>query len=78
MLFALGMALDADMEAFMLGHAGRIKEALEPWLGAGYYLNFAEESIELADSYGAATYERLRAVKARLDPENVIRANHAI
>jgi FAD/FMN-containing dehydrogenase len=77
-LFALGMALDADMEAFMLGHAGRIKGALAEWLGAGCYLNFAEDAVELTDSYGAATYERLRAVKARIDPANAIRANHAI
>jgi hypothetical protein len=66
------------MEAFMLGHASRIKAALVDWLGDGYYLNFAEEAVELAGTYGATTYERLQAVKARINPEHAIRANHAI
>jgi hypothetical protein len=77
-LFSVGMALDADMEAFMLGHASHIKAGLADWLGDGYYLNFAEEAVELAGTYGATTYERLQAVKARINPENAIRANHAI
>jgi FAD/FMN-containing dehydrogenase len=76
--FTVGMALDADMEAFMLGHASRIKQALAPYLGAGHYLNFAEEAIDLSVTYGTSTYERLQAVKARINPDDVIRANHAI
>ena len=42
-LFVGALALDADMAALMLGHADRITAALAPWLGAGQYLNFAEE-----------------------------------
>ena len=29
-------------------------------------------------SYGAFTHRRLQAVKRRMDPANVIRANHAL
>ena len=56
-----------------------MKDALAPWRGAGYYLNFAEERGRRSPTATApTTYARLQAVKARLDPENVIRANHAI
>ena len=77
-LFIAGLAIDADMGALMLAHAGRVKAALEPWLGAGHYLNFAEEVVDTALTYGERTHSRLRAVKDRLDPENAIHANHAI
>jgi hypothetical protein len=76
-LFAAGMALDAGMGALMLEHGRRIKAALAPWLGEGHYLNFAEQAIDTAPSYGGA-YERLRAIRARVDPDRVIHANHAI
>jgi FAD/FMN-containing dehydrogenase len=78
LFFAGGMAMDADMEAAMLGHATRIKQALKPWSGPGHYLNFAEHAVDTAPSYGALTHERLRAVKARMDPRNVIHANHEL
>ena len=55
-----------------------MKAALEPWSGAGYYLNFAEHAVDTASSYGAFTYRRLQAVKERVDPDRVIHANHAL
>src|SRR4051794_24980951 len=77
-LFMGGLAIDADVEAAILGHAARLKDALEPWSGAGQYLNFAEHAVDTSASYGAFTYRRLQAVKARVDPGNVIHANHAL
>jgi hypothetical protein len=77
-LFAAGLAIDADMEAEMLSHATRIVPRLAPWAATGHYLNFAEHAVDTSHSYGAFTYRRLQAVKARVDPGNVIHANHAL
>ena len=77
-LFMGSMALSPEMGAAALGHAELIKDALEPWMGAGHYLNFAEYQVDPAATFGQFTYRRLQAVKHRVDPENVIRANHAI
>jgi FAD/FMN-containing dehydrogenase len=77
-LFTVGTAIDAGMEAEMLGHARRIKARLAPWSGAGQYLNFAEHAVDTSSSYGALTHRRLQAVKARVDPDGTIRANHAV
>jgi FAD/FMN-containing dehydrogenase len=77
-LFLCGMALDARMGAFMVDYMHRVKAALAPWSGQGHYLNFAEERVDAADTFGADAWARLRAVKARVDPENAIHANHAI
>ena len=59
-------------------HADRVKTALAPWLGAGQYLNFAEDAVDTALTYGEATSARLRAIKDRVDPDGAIHANHAI
>ena len=77
-LFLCGMALDADMAAFMRNHAERIKAVLEPWSGRGHYLNFAEDQVDQSLTHDAETWARLKAVKARMDPHDVIHANHAI
>jgi hypothetical protein len=77
-LFAGGLAIDADMEAAVLTHAGHLKAALEPWTAPGQYLNFAEHQVDTSESFGAFTYRRLQAVKARVDPDGVIHANHAL
>ena len=77
-LFLCGMALDANMGAFMKDFAERVKDAMEPWSGPGQYLNFAEEQVDPSLSHEAGTWARLKAVKARMDPDNVIHANHAI
>jgi UDP-N-acetylenolpyruvoylglucosamine reductase len=77
-LFMLGMAMTPEMAAAAVEHAEGVKETLQPFLGTGHYLNFAEYKVDPAASYGAFTYRRLRVTKRRVDPDNVIRANHEI
>jgi FAD/FMN-containing dehydrogenase len=77
-LFMLGMAMSPEMAAAAVEHAGRVKDALAAFLAGGHYLNFAEYKVDPAASYGAFTYRRLRVTKRRVDPDNVIRANHEI
>lgn len=51
---------------------------MQPWAARGHYLNFAEHAVNTAESFDPTTYTRLLAVKQRVDPEHVIRANHAV
>jgi FAD/FMN-containing dehydrogenase len=56
--------------------------AIEPWsLSGGGYLNYmqADEPLErVRAAYGADRFERLRAVKRRYDPDNVLRFNQNV
>ena len=77
-LFAGSLAMDPDMGAMIAGYAGGFVDAMQPWSARGQYLNFAERAVNTAESYEPTAYTRLLAVKGRIDPENVIRANHAL
>jgi len=76
--FALGMAFDEEMAGRSQIHADRVKDALAPWAGGRPYLNFVEERIETAVAYEAEVFERLRAIRAQVDPTGLFRANHEI
>ena len=77
-LFTGALALDADMAAAKQAHMATVKAALAPYTRPGHYLNFAEEQVDVSDSFDTDTWARLSAVKDRLDPGNTIHANHSI
>lgn len=77
-LFMGGLVLGPEMAQAKRRHMAAIKAALAPWTNTGHYLNFAEDQVDLSDTFSTAAWARLRAVKDRIDPENVIHANHAI
>ncbi|HJP65451.1 MAG TPA: BBE domain-containing protein, partial [Actinomycetota bacterium] len=54
-------------------------DALEPH-ASGTYTNFLDqgEQDRVAAAYGPATFDRLRALKARYDPDNFFRMNQNI
>jgi FAD/FMN-containing dehydrogenase len=55
--------------------------AIEPWSVSGGYLNYmqADEPLErVRASFGAQSFDRLRALKSRHDPDNVLRRNQNI
>jgi len=77
-LFALGLALDPGMGAAKVEHIDRVVAALAPFSGEGQYLNFAEAAVDVSRTFDTDTWARLVAVKDRMDPLNLIQANHAI
>ena len=55
--------------------------AIEPWSIGGGYVNYmqADEPVErLRAAFGEEAFERLRALKSRYDPENVLHRNQNI
>ena len=52
---------------------------MEPFKTGGIYLNFTPEGDErLPDSFGAAKYARLVALKDKYDPTNMFRFNQNV
>jgi len=77
-LHCIGMAMDAPSGAAALAHAGAVRAAMAPWATGGAYLNFSEGPTDPARGYAAGAYERLRAIRARVDPHGLFHANHQI
>ena len=55
-----------------------VKGALAPWATPQMYLNFADTSRDPASLWSRYAYDRLRRIKAAVDPHNLIRASHPI
>lgn len=69
----IGMAPTPEVGAFLKGYTSQFKLALQPHLTGGVYLNFleGEESRQrIRDAYLPSTYDRLKALKAKYDPDN--------
>jgi hypothetical protein len=78
MTFGVGIVFDAAGREAVVAQLAMMEEVFEPVDTGRRYLNFTEETCDPATFFGPETVERLRAVKARVDPFEVIRANHPI
>jgi hypothetical protein len=73
-LFAVGIAPDETAKQTVVQGLGRLQAALAAW-DAGRLLNFAERSAVPDQMFTDDVYRRLREVKSKYDPDNVIHAN---
>ena len=77
-LYAFGVPMTPELGAAISGYLPRLKAALAPWSDGRGYLNFEEQPAGAETFFDAATLERLRAVKAAVDPLGIFRANHPV
>jgi FAD/FMN-containing dehydrogenase len=63
-----------------IGWVREVTDAFEPFLTGGIYLNFMADVGEerVRAGYGTGKYERLAAIKAKYDPDNMFRFNQNI
>ena len=55
-----------------------VRFAYVPWQAEHTYLNFAETRRGSGSLFTAESLERLRRIKAEVDPDDVIRSNHPL
>jgi FAD/FMN-containing dehydrogenase len=78
LMYAVSMTPTLELQGVVRAQVGRVKEAMAPWAAQHMYFNFAETRTPLNTLWDAPALERLRAVKATVDPDNLFRANHSI
>jgi FAD/FMN-containing dehydrogenase len=80
--FQLGGPIFApDGKAASMAYIQTFKAELQPYLRGGVYLNFMsgrEAADRAADAYDNENWERLRALKARYDPDNLFRFSYQL
>ena len=77
-MFAVGVAMNAQMEAAVRAHVEVVHSALSEWAAGTTYLNFTERRQRGERLFGELAYRRLQAVKATVDPDDVFRSNHPV
>jgi hypothetical protein len=55
-----------------------VQTAMSPWAARQMYLNLAETRRRPGSFWTPEAYDRLRRIKAAVDPGNLIRSNHPI
>lgn len=77
-LYAVGMTPVPELVAPVTAQVEAVKRALAPWAAGQMYLNFAETQRPAAPFWTAPASQRLRQIKADIDPGDVIRSNHPV
>src|SRR4051794_5907111 len=76
--FAVGLMPVPELREPLAAAVHGFTEALEPWLHAHTYMNFAEGRRDARTLWTETAHHRLKRVKARYDPDNLIRSNHPL
>ena len=77
LLFAGGMAPTRESATVVRSELDDLLDAVAPWRSESDYLNFTESPAAAERIYGDAL-PRLREIKRRVDPSDVIRSNHPL
>jgi FAD/FMN-containing dehydrogenase len=78
---AMAVWADPELDAEHIEWARGTAAAIEPWSFGGGYANYmqADEPLErVRAAFGGEAFGRLRALKTRYDPDNVLRRNQNI
>jgi FAD/FMN-containing dehydrogenase len=73
---AMAVWADPRLDEEQIGWARETAAGIEPWAVSGGYFNYmrADEPIErVRAAFGAEAFERLRELRRRYDPDNVLR-----
>jgi hypothetical protein len=75
--FAVGAVTGPEAEATLRADVGRLLEALAPY-DVGRYYNFSDRQLPVSAFLAPDVVERLHAVKAHWDPDDLIAAAHPV
>ena len=76
--FSVGMTMTPDLADAVGRDVERVMDLLGPWDAGRTYFNFTERRAESNGLFPAETVSRLRAIKRRVDPENMFLACHPV
>jgi hypothetical protein len=77
-MFAVGMAITPEMGEAVSSHVRVIKETLAPWRADFNYYNFVESNAGADEVLPADSYRRMREIKAKYDPREMIVSAHPV
>ena len=76
--FFVAIAPTPEMAQQGKADARALVAALAPWATGTSVLNFTEERTDTSTAYGKGDWERLRTIRAAVDPDGLFAANHPV
>ncbi|HEY2600189.1 MAG TPA: FAD-binding oxidoreductase [Thermoleophilaceae bacterium] len=77
-MFAVGMAVTPEMAEAVGSHVRLVKDLFSPWGAEFDYYNFAESQAQADEVLPSDSYRRLREIKAKYDPGEMIVSAHPV
>jgi hypothetical protein len=77
-MFAVGMAMTPEMAEAVGSHVRMLKATLAPWRADFDYYNFVESQAQASEVLPQDSYKRLRQIKAKYDPAEMIVSAHPV
>jgi len=78
MLFAVAIAMSPELATRGQADAAALVDAMTPYSSGRSYLNFTETPVEVSASFPEATWRRLTGIRAAVDPDARLLANHPV
>lgn len=78
LVFGVAVAASPALAEAGRASARTLVDALAPWANGRTYLSFAEETVDASTGYRPDAWARLVALRAELDPQGVLVANHPV
>ena len=77
-LYAVGATPVPELQAPTRSQVETVMAAMSPWSSERNYLNLTETQRSPSAFWEPAAHDRLRAIKAAVDPNGLIRSNHPV
>jgi hypothetical protein len=77
-LYAVGIAPNEQIGRAVGSYLEHLITGMAPWAAEEMYMNFAETRRDPSVLWSQPAYKRLRQIKARVDPDDLIRSNHPV
>jgi hypothetical protein len=77
-MLSIGMLMDPAMRDPIDGQLDKLADAMKPWAAEGGYFDYAERPCDVDAILPPETCQQLSHVKRSWDPDDLIRANHAV
>jgi FAD/FMN-containing dehydrogenase len=77
-MYSVGIAPTPEAAAAVEGAVSVMRSAVAPWEAEHTYMNFADTRRGSRSLFGTEAYQRLRRIKAEVDPDDTILSNHPL
>jgi hypothetical protein len=78
MMYGVGLVQDPAQLPAIRGQVQAVTSAMAPWAASQRFFNLSETGRPADAFWPKPTFDRLRQVKAAVDPHNIVRANHPV